>query len=143
VPADVPHLSDLLLLELGDQLPTSLAEAAPRMQASTELVSQGAITVGWEVYGLGRRQEPLTFSLSLVEEGESLVRRALKRIGLFRKDPVLTLSWVEEGSSEMGPRFRAIDVELPDLEPGRYVLRLEMQIPFRSKIMSNRRITVS
>ncbi len=142
MPADVPHLSDLLLLDPGDGLPTSLSEAAPRMRPSTELSSQAYITVGWEVYGLGRRREPLTFSLSLVEEGGSLVRRALKRIGLFQKEPVLTLSWVEEGSSESGPRFRAIDVELPTLDPGRYLLRLEMQIPYRSKVMSNRRITV-
>jgi hypothetical protein len=113
------------------------------MRPSTELSSQGSVTVGWEVYGLGRRREPLTFSLSLVEEGGSLVRRALKRIGLFQKDPVLTLSWVQEGSPELGPRFQAIDVELPTLEPGRYILRLEMEIPYRSKIMSNRRITVS
>jgi hypothetical protein len=142
IPPDVPHLSDLLLLETGPDIPTSLSEGASRLRSSTELESESRVTVAWEVYGLGRRQEPLTFGLSLVEEGGSLIRRALKRIGLFKKEPVLTLSWVEEGSARMGPRFQAIDVELPPLDPGRYILRLEMEIPYRSKVMSNRRITV-
>jgi hypothetical protein len=66
----------------------------------------------------------------------------LKRIGLFRKSPVLTLSWVEDGSVGSGPRFRAIDVDLPRLKAGRYILRLEMKIPYRNSVMSNRRITV-
>jgi hypothetical protein len=127
---------------VGEGLPTSLSEAIPSLRPSTELQSEGRLTVAWEVYGLSRRREPLTFSLSLVEEKGSLVRRALKRIGLFRKAPVLTLSWVEDGSSQPGPLFRAIDVDLPPLEAGRYVLRLEMEIPFRSKVVSNRRITV-
>ncbi|NNM03838.1 MAG: hypothetical protein HKO65_01945 [Gemmatimonadetes bacterium] len=143
IPPDVPHLSDLLLMDRGETLPETLSEAAPRMRATTELHSENRVTVGWEAYGLGRRGEPLTFSLSLVEEEGSLVRRALKRIGLFRKPPVLTLTWVEEGVARSGPRFRAIDVDLPRLREGRYVLRLEMAIPYRSKVMSNRRITVS
>ncbi|MGD2122311.1 MAG: hypothetical protein PVJ76_11230, partial [Gemmatimonadota bacterium] len=37
LPVDVPHLSDLVLLDRGDELPTSLAEAAPRMRPSTGL----------------------------------------------------------------------------------------------------------
>jgi hypothetical protein len=142
IPPDVPHLSDLLLLDVGHGLPDSLSEAAPRLRPSTDLRSEGRVTVGWEVYGLGQRGEPLTFSLSLVEEEGSLVRRALKRIGLFRKSPVLTLSWVEDGSVGSGPRFRAIDVDLPRLKAGRYILRLEMKIPYRNSVMSNRRITV-
>jgi len=38
--------------------------------------------------------------------------------------------------------FRAIDVELPFHEAGRLVLRLEMDLPYRSKVGSNRRIPV-
>lgn len=142
VPQDVPHLSDLLLLAPGPDLPTSLSEAVPRLRPSTELDGEAGLTVAWEVYGLGLRREALTFNLSLVEEEGSLVRRALKRIGLFKKTPALTLSWTEDGATRLGPLLRAVDVELPPLEAGRYVLRLEMEVPYRSKVMSNRRITV-
>ena len=142
IPPDVPHLSDLLLLNVGEGLPTSLSEAIPRLRPSTGLRSEGRLTVAWEVYGLSRRREPLTFRLSLVGEEGSLIRRALRRIGLLGKAPVFSLSWVEEGSSQPGLLFRAIDVDLPPLEAGRYVLRLEMEIPFRSKVESHRRITL-
>jgi hypothetical protein len=142
IPMDVPHLSDLLLLDVGEGLPASLSEAIPRLRASTMVPSHGPSTVAWEVYGLSRRGEPLTFRLSLVEEEGGLVRRALRRIGLFRKAPVLTLSWVENGSSQPGPFFRAVDVDLPTLQAGRYVLRLEMEIPYRNNVVSNRRISV-
>ncbi len=143
LPPDVPHLSDLLLLDAEDDVPESLDAAVPRMRPSTSLQSEDRVTVGWEVYGLGRRGETLTFSLSLVKEEGSLVRRALERIGLFRKPPVLTITWVEEGLTDLGPRFRAVDVNLPRLDEGGYLLRLEMAIPYRSKVVTNRRITVS
>jgi len=142
VPPDVPSISDLLLFHPSERLPEDLAEAIPRMRAGTTVDGDELVTVGWEVYGLGRRREPLNFRLSLVEEEGSLIRRALKRIGLFNRAPALTLSWTEGGTDEFGPLFRAVNVELPPLKPGRYVLRLEMEIPNRSKVLSHRRITV-
>ena len=142
VPPDVPTLSDLLLLDSGEDFPEGLSEAIPRMRTSSALDGGGAVTVGWEVYGLGLRREALTFRVSLIEEEGSLIRRAFKRIGLFQRAPELTLSWTEAGAGEPGPFFRAVDLELPRLDPGRYVLRLELDIPNRGKVLSHRRIIV-
>jgi hypothetical protein len=142
IPPDVPHLSDLLILDTGSRLPDSLPEALPRLRASTEVPEEGVITVAWEVYGLGLRSEPLTFRLSLLKPKGSMVRRALNRIGLLRRDPALTLSWEEEGASDLGPLFRAVDVELPRLDAGRYILRLELGIPYRNPVISDRFIWV-
>jgi len=100
------------------------------------------MTVGWEVYGLGSRGEPMTFALSLMMEGESLARRALNLIGLFRRDPMVTLSWTESGATSAGPLFRAVDVDLPSLDPGRYILRLEMRLPYRNPVAASRHIVV-
>ena len=142
IPPDVPHLSDLLLLDTGDGLPASLFEAEARFRSSTRLRSEGRLTVAWEVYGLNSRRDPMTFSLSLVREEGGLVRRALNRIGLLREPPALTLSWGEDAPGRLGPVFRAVDVDLPILEAGRYLLNLEMEIPYRSKVVSSRRIRV-
>jgi hypothetical protein len=142
VPPDVPTLSDILLLRRGPDLPEHLSQALPRLRASTELLGGEPLTVGWEVYGLGRRREPLTFRLGLRREEGSLIRRALKRIGLFNRAPALTLSWSEAGAEDPGPLFRAVDVDLPPLEPGPYVLTLEMSIANRSKVLSHQRIRV-
>ncbi|MFC1575128.1 hypothetical protein ACFL5A_00580 [Gemmatimonadota bacterium] len=143
VPPDVPTLSELLLLHTGEDLPDSLPQGLQRMRASTTLSAGEPFALAWEVYGLGGRREPLTFRVSLLNEGGSLIRRALKRIGLFRRSPDLSLSWTEAGAETPGPLFRAVELELPPLDPGRYVLRLEMELPYRSKVVSIRRITVS
>jgi hypothetical protein len=109
---------------------------------SGEMATGQPVTVAWEVYGLGARREPLAFSLSLDRQEESMVRRVLGRIGLFRRSPALTLTWTEGGTDGGEPLFRAVNLDLPELDPGRYLLRLEMEIPFRSKVLSERRLTI-
>lgn len=142
VPPDVPVLSDLLLLDTGPELPEALEEAIPFMRGDVELSGGGPVTVGWEVYGLGFQEEALTFSLRLIQEEESMVRRALKRIGLFRREPVLSLSWAEKGPEDPGPFFRAVDLDLPDLDSGEYVLQLALEMTGRAQVLSQKRVRV-
>jgi hypothetical protein len=142
IPPDVPTLSELILLESGPNLPEDLAHAVPRMRSSSTFNSGETVTLAWEVYGLGARREVLAFKVTMVGEDEGLVRRTLGRIGLFRKAPELSLSWAEGGPEGSGPLFRSVDLELPELDPGRYLLRLEMDIPYRATVVSSRRITV-
>jgi len=142
IPADVPSLSDPILLHGGESLPASLDEALSRMRTDANLGPPEPLTVAWEVYGLGSRREPLTFHLSLVQEETSLLRRVLARTGLVQRSPALTLSWEEGSSDHPESLFRAVDLELPPLQPGGYVLRLEMDIPYRASVHAERRITV-
>ena len=142
VPPDVPTLSDLLLLGPAESPPRDLEEAIPRMLPGTVLERGEPVTVAWEVYGLGGRREPLAFTLSVRDEEASLIRRAFERIGLFRRTPPLSLSWTEAGADALGPLFRAVDVTLPAVDPGPYVLRLEMEMPGRTAVVWGRRITI-
>ena len=143
IPPDVPHLSDLLLLTGQGDPPASLPEALPLIRPTTEIPAADRVTVAWEVYGLGTEGGPITFGLSLGEEEGGFLRRALRRIGLFRGPPTLTLSWQEENPGRPGPLFRSTELDLPPLRPGRYRLRLEMALPFRNVVVSSRWITVS
>ncbi|MFC1661700.1 hypothetical protein ACFL3S_09655 [Gemmatimonadota bacterium] len=140
VPPDVPSLSDILLLSPDTFLPADLGEALPRSLSHTALRSGSRVTLAWEVYGLGRRREPLTFRVSLQREEGGLLRRAFERVGLFRRPPSLRLSWSEGGAEGAGPLFRAVDVELPELDPGWYLLKLELDIPYRNSIQAVRRV---
>jgi hypothetical protein len=142
LPPDVPSLSDFLLLDPGDSLPADLAEALSRARTTTDLRSGDRVTLAWEVYGLGQRREPLTFRVSMVREDGSFLRRAFERIGLFRRSPALTLTWSEGGSESPDQLFRSVDVVLPDMDVGRYVLHLELDIPFRNRIRATRRIRI-
>jgi hypothetical protein len=143
VPTDVPHASDLLLLQALPEVPTDLPSAIPQMLLSHRMPSGSELTVAWELYGLGRRGEPLVFDLALAEEEPGFIRRTLARIGLFRKDPALRLTWDEEGSRDLGPRFRAVRIDLPQLDPGRYELRLQVTLPNRTPMVLMRVITVT
>lgn len=142
VPRDVPTLSDLILAGAVGGLPESLDEALPGMLSTTVLPAGETVRVVWEVYGLGRRREPLSFEISVVEAETGLIRRAFNRLGLFEKDPALTLSWTEGGDDALGPLLRAVDLDLPPLDSGQYLLRLELALPYRSKVLSERRITL-
>lgn len=142
VPPDVPVLSDLVLLDPASEVPEALEDALPWMRAGLEVTGEEKVGVGWEVYGLGFRQETLTFRLRLIREEESIVRRALERLGLFDREPILTLSWGEEEPVGTGPLFRAVELDLPSMDPGRYVLQLELDIPGRTRVLSHRRLIV-
>jgi hypothetical protein len=102
----------------------------------------GQVTVAWEIYGLGSRREPLAFRLTLVKEEGGLFRRALRGLGLIGEPTALTLSWVEGGVEGFGPVFRAVDLDLPELEPGSYRLQLRMDLPYRTEALSSRRVLV-
>ena len=100
------------------------------------------MTVAWELYGLGRREESIHFQLALADEEPGFVRRTLARIGLFRKEPAVSLSWTEEGGQDPGPRFRVIRVEIPLMDPGQYELRLRVSLPNRTPMDLSRPIVV-
>ncbi|MGM0669659.1 MAG: hypothetical protein ACQET1_08065 [Gemmatimonadota bacterium] len=142
VPPDVPFLSDLLLLDPGPEVPESLEDALPLLRSHSDLSGGGRVTVAWEVYGLGFQEESLPFRLRLIREEDSLIRRAFTRLGLFDREPALALSWTEDGPEHPGPFFRALDLDLPDLDPGPYVLHLELNIPYRTQVLSRRHLTV-
>jgi hypothetical protein len=61
---------------------------------------------------------------------------------LLQRPPVLTLSWDEGSSDPEEALFRSVDVDLPPLRPGSYVLSLELAIPYRATALSRRRLTV-
>jgi hypothetical protein len=143
IPPHVPALSDLLLLRGGDDAPQSLPEALPRMKPGTRLGAQEPLTVAWEIYGLGTSRAPMAFRLALEEEDPGLLRRALIRARLINPSPILALSWEEGSPGQPELLFRAVDLELPHLRPGEYVLRLEMDLPFRNPVSSELRLTVS
>jgi len=90
------------------------------------------------LYGSDLGWEPVKEAPLLVSARDSLLG-VLEEVG---KTPVLTLSWAEDGPSQDGPHFRAVDLDLPPLKAGDYILRLEMELPYRNQVVSNRRITV-
>jgi hypothetical protein len=143
IPEDLATLSDLLLLRSGDRLPQTLGSALPRMRSSTRLTLHDEIVLGWEIFGLGWRQERVSFELSFYEEGESFFGRVGRWLGFGGREEPLRIDWSEPAPSEIGPWFRSVEITIPDVDPGDYVFRLRVMTPGRGELMRTRRVEIT
>jgi hypothetical protein len=140
VPPDVATLSELLLLEDGP-LPADTHEALRRLRASDVFTAGEPIVVAWELWGLGWRPETLSYRL-VVREDRGGVLRALGGLFGLGGGADAVLEWEEPGPDRPGATLRSASMELPALEPGDYVVRLEMTAPGRGTLVSEQRVRI-
>jgi hypothetical protein len=139
VPPDLPTLSDLFLVE-GGSLPRTTLEGLSRLSIGDEAVAGEPLVVGWELWGLGWREETLTYRLSLERTHAGVLDRIR---GLFGGGPPLPiLEWEEPGPSEPGPAFHSISLAGQDVEPGAYTLRLSIQSVGREPLVQRLKIQI-
>ena len=145
LPDDLATLSDLILLQPlnpGDALPETLVSALPAMRSSTRLEANGGLVLGWEVFGLGWRQDDVSFELSFYKEGESFFGRIGRWLGFGGREEPLQIGWSESGPSEIGPWFRSVEVTIPEVDPGQYVFRLVVTARGREELVRTRVVEV-
>lgn len=139
VPPDLPTLSDLFLVE-ADSLPRTLLDGLSRVSIRDEAVAGEPLVVGWELWGLGWREETLTYRLSLERTHTGVLDRIR---GLFGGGPTLpVLEWEEPGPSEPGPAFHSISLAGPEVNPGAYTLRLSIRSAGREPLVQRLRIRI-
>lgn len=138
VPPDEPVLSDLLVVG-GDSLPGTVEEALEGLRIDDEVVAGEPLVVGWELWGLGWREEVLRYRLSLEEADRGVLDRLR---GLIGGERLPSLEWEEPGPEEPGAWFRSRSLGLPVLDPGDYELRLEVTLPGREALVSRQRIRI-
>ena len=141
-PEDIATLSDLLLLRPMAVEPllleAALAAALPRPQ-----IRPGqTFAIAWEVAGLGFRPETLQFEVSVERTRRSVFRRIGEFVGLADRPQPLALSWEEAGPDRPTHFFRYLDLDLPHLDPGHYVIRLVLRTANRSEAISEQRFEV-
>ena len=142
IPDDLATLSDLILLSPGDSLPQALVSALPVMKSSTRLKPDSLIVLGWEVFGLGWRQEDVSFELSFYEEGESFFGRIGRWFGFGGREEPLRLEWSEPAPPDVGHWFRSVEVTIPMVNPGDYVFRLGITTPGREEMVRTRVVEI-
>ncbi len=141
LPFGLAAISDVLLLDPAADLPESLDEALPRVLGSTRVRSGEAFVAGWEVYGL-QTGESAIVGITMQDANPGLLERATQFLRLTTPEAPLELSWEEAGPDQLGTVFRAIQLTLPDVEPGEYDLILTVQLPGRTPIDVTTRLTV-
>ena len=138
---DLFALSDVMLLEAGAE-PDSFAEMLDALRGSTEVGADEALGVALEVYGLGFRAEAVDFRAWVEEREAGFFSRAARWLRIGGPKEKVSLRWQEAGPDEPQPLFRALDITLPGLEPGEYVVVVEVAVPGRSPLTGRRPFTV-
>jgi len=143
-PTDRPSLSDIILLEpgVGEAAPGTLEEALRLVRSSTTVRRGERIGLLWELYGVAERT-PLEVEVSLTKPGKSFFRRAAEWLGLAKEDDsTVSLEWREQMGGGSGPASRYLELQIPDLAEGRYVLSASVQLAGGTELTSARVLVV-
>jgi len=133
-PDENARMSDLLLLEGADSLPSDLAAAVPHALATARVRADRPLGLFWEVQGLSPAGEQVTTSLNVTRQGTGWLRRAVEAVGLAAPRRDVSLEWAEV----LVPRVetptvagRALALDLASLSPGPY--RIEVTVTARGR----------
>ena len=141
LPPDLFALSDVMLLEAGAE-PDTFAEMVDALRGSTEVGADEALSVAFEVYGLGFRAEAVNFRAWVEKREEGFFSRAARWLRISGPKEEVSLRWEEAGPDEPRPHFRALKITLPGLDPGEYVVVVEATVAGRSPLSGRRPFTV-
>jgi hypothetical protein len=139
-------LSDLLFFKPYGTFPGSVEEALPHAYA-TQRVPQGApLGVYWEAYNTNPIGERMTITLSVrpdTEERRGFMSRAARRLRLARDAQPVTLTVEDMSARNSNVSPRALEVGISTLQPGDYIVQLEVSIAGQYVIRTDRRIVVT
>lgn len=142
VSAGVATVSDLILLDRKGRVPTTVEEAVGSMRQHTDLANGDSIRVAWEIDGVGSAGAGANFKLSLRRKSGGFFSRVGGWIGGSGDETPLRLAWSEVMEPAVGPRFRSVDVDLPELDGGDYVLSLSIVLSGREELVIHRGVRI-
>ena len=134
-------MSDVMILKGGGDLPTSLDQALPTAVPAVRIVSGDAFKVAWELYGL-RVGESASVRIGVNRGRTSIVTRLGEFLRVVEPNEPVVMTWEEAGPDVLGTVFRAVELNLPDLEPGDYTLTVEIELSGREPMTVARPISI-
>ena len=134
-------VSDLLILKGGGELPRTLDEALPSAMAATRIRAGEAFKIAWELYGL-RIGESASVRIRVDRGGQGLLRRLGAFLRVLEPDAPVVMTYEDAGPDVLGTVFRAVQLNLPDLEPGEYTLTVEIELSGREPMVVARPIII-
>ncbi len=135
-------LSDLMILREDAPLPADLDEAVPLARPNVRIRADERFTVAWEVYGLGVDQQ-VQVTLGFTEGRPGFLSRVGEFLGIVETDEPVEVTFSDAGSGEVETLFRAVALQLPDLDPGEYSLHIRLDLPGREPSINSRPIIVT
>lgn len=134
-------VSDLMILKEGAPLPDSLEDALPHLRPGIRVHPGERFPVLWEAYGLGVL-EPVRVTLGFSEGRPGFLTRVGEFAGVIESGQDVEITFDDTGPDREQAVFRAIEIELPDLDPGEYTLHLRLELGGREPLTISRPIIV-
>lgn len=136
LPRDVATLSDLLLVDASRPEPGSLESAADDALPRTEIPSGSSVRLLWELGGLGFHPEVVAYDVTVDRAHQALLRRVGRFFHLTGGHESLSLQWSEPGPPKPGVVLRSLKLDLKELDPGTYRIRVEARLAGRGSMAS-------
>jgi len=134
-------ISDLLLFDPPDSLPTTLDAVVPHAHSSTRVPSGYRLGVFWELYGFDPTSGAVDVSVTVEPQGTGWLRRAVESVGLATKRRGVRMEWQEVPEAASQAR-RALALDLSGLSPGRYVIEVAVASRSGDALMARREIQI-
>ena len=134
-------VSDLLILEGGGEIPASLDEALPTALPAVRISVGEPFKIAWELYGLAIG-ESASVRIGVDQGGQGLLRRLGQFLRVLEPDSPVVMTYEDAGPDVLGTVFRAVQLNLPDLEPGEYTLTVEIELSGREPMVVARPIVI-
>jgi len=134
-------ISDLLILQGGGEVPTSLDEALPTALPAVRIEVGDAFKVAWELYGL-RVGESARVQIGVNRGRVGLGRQLGEFLGFVEPNEPVVMTYEDTGPDVLGTVFRAVELDLSDLEPGDYTLTVEIELAGREPMTVARPLSI-
>lgn len=134
-------VSDLMILKADAPVPESLDEALPHIRPGIRLRSGERFPVIWEMYGLGLR-EPVQVTLGFSRGRPEFLGDPEEFLDELEPDETIDVTFEDRGPDVVQTVFRAVELDLPELEAGDYTLHLRLDLPGRTPLITSRPILV-
>jgi hypothetical protein len=134
-------ISDLLLFNPPDSLPTTLDAVVPYAYGSEQISADRKLGVFWELYGVDPASGAVAVSLTMARQGTGWLRRAVESLGLAGPRRGVRLEW-QEVPETMSIAPRALAIDLSGLAPGRYLLEVAVTPAGTEPVTARREIRI-
>jgi hypothetical protein len=141
-PDGVAAVSDLVLLVSEGHHPTTLDGAAGLIAASASAPAGGQVRVAWELYGRAPPSGAARLELSVSAGEGNVLRRFGRWLRLVGRPATVRLEWQEPPPPGPGPTFHVVDLDLPEMDPGEYLIELRVNLPGRDPLRAVRGLRV-
>jgi hypothetical protein len=140
------QISDIVLFEPYDGMPTSAEEVLPHMRTSERLPAGSKVGIFWEAYNTDPTGEGLEVNITVAPENRSgggWLSRGLRALRRVREAQPVSVGLRDVSARGSPVTARSVEVDLSTLTPGRYLLQLELNAGGGNEVRVERTITVT